>query len=148
MSQAASITVAVRVRPPTEWEGDRLPNPNSETSMFMGDGHLAASPQKAMSSKALRPIIQVMDEKILVFDPKDLDASRAFEQKGFAPPGTKRYKDQRYTFDRVFDETVQQVDVFENTTKPLLDGLLDGFNATVFAYGVSTSGSVHFKRVG
>jgi len=77
-----------------------------------------------------------MDEKVLVFDPKDQDVSRSFEQKGFLPPGTKRYKDQRYTFDRVFDEHAQQTDVFEKTSKPLLDGLLNGFNATVFAYGV------------
>ena len=80
-----------------------------------------------------------MDEKVLVFDPKDQDVCRSFEQKGFAPPGTKKYKDQRYAFDRVFNEDARQIDVFENTTKPLLDGLLDGFNATVFAYGVRTS---------
>lgn len=78
-----------------------------------------------------------MDDHVLIFDPKDPDVSRAFEQRGFLPPGAKRYKDQRYTFDRVFDEHARQIDVFENTTKPLLDGLLDGFNATVFAYGVS-----------
>lgn len=77
-----------------------------------------------------------MDDHVLIFDPKDQDVSRAFEQRGFLPPGAKRYKDQRYTFDRVFDESAQQIDVFEQTTRPLLDGLLDGFNATVFAYGV------------
>lgn len=27
--------------------------------------------------------------------------------------------------------------VFDSTAKPLLDGVLDGYNATVFAYGVS-----------
>ena len=27
--------------------------------------------------------------------------------------------------------------VFERTAKPLLPGVLDGYNATVFAYGVS-----------
>ena len=103
----------------------------------MGDGHLSTpSPTKASSTKSLRPIVQVMDDKVLIFDPKDPDATRAFEQKGFAPPGTKRYKDHRYTFDRVFNEDALQRDVFEGTTRPLLDGLLDGFNATVFAYGV------------
>lgn len=135
---SASITVAVRVRPPSEWEQERLPNDSVGESIFMGDGHLAASPQKPVtSSKALRTIVQVMDDKILVFDPKDPDASRAFEQKGFVPPGTKRYKDMRYAFDRVFSEDARQIDVYEATTRPLLDGLLNGFNATVFAYGVS-----------
>ncbi|KAG8903387.1 kinesin-like protein Klp5 [Tulasnella sp. 403] len=143
MSQAASITVAVRVRPPTGWEQDRLPEPVSwNDSMFMGDGALS-SPRKSAIGKNLRPIIQVVDDRVLIFDPKDLDVSRSFEQRGFLPPGSKRYKDQRFTFDRVFDETAQQVDVFEQTTKPLLDGLLDGFNATVFAYGATGCGKTH-----
>lgn len=30
-----------------------------------------------------------------------------------------------------------QEEVYENTAKPLLDGVLSGYNATVFAYGVS-----------
>lgn len=30
-----------------------------------------------------------------------------------------------------------QDEVYENTAKPLLDGVLKGYNATVFAYGVS-----------
>ncbi|KAG8960479.1 kinesin-like protein Klp5 [Tulasnella sp. 419] len=143
MSQAASIAVAVRVRPPTAWEADRLPEPvGFNDTTFMGDGNLA-SPRKASASKSLRPIVQVMDDKVLIFDPKDPDVSRAFEQKGYLPPGTKRYKDQRYTFDRVFNESAHQIDVFENTTKPLLDGLLDGFNATVFAYGATGCGKTH-----
>jgi hypothetical protein len=32
-----------------------------------------------------------------------------------------------------------QEEVFENTAFPLLDGVLNGFNATIFAYGVSWS---------
>jgi kinesin family protein 18/19 len=30
-----------------------------------------------------------------------------------------------------------QEDVFRETTLPLLEGVLSGFNATIFAYGVS-----------
>lgn len=138
---SASITVAVRVRPPSDWELERLPNDSANDTFFLGDGSLAApsSPAKLSASKSLRPIVQVMDEQVLVFDPKDQDATRAFEQKGFAPPGTKRYKDIRYAFDRVFREDARQADVYEATTRPLLDGLLDGFNATVFAYGVRST---------
>lgn len=33
--------------------------------------------------------------------------------------------------------TASQEEVYENTAKPLLDGVLQGYNATVFAYGVS-----------
>lgn len=45
----------------------------------------------------------------------------------------------RYCFDRVFDQKATQEEVFEQTALPLLPGLLDGFNATVFAYGVRFS---------
>lgn len=40
-------------------------------------------------------------------------------------------------FDRVFTGESRQIDVYEGTTQRLLDGLLDGYNSTVFAYGVS-----------
>jgi kinesin family member 18/19 len=39
-------------------------------------------------------------------------------------------------FDKVFNHEAQQRDVYESTAQPLLQGVLDGFNATVFAYGV------------
>jgi kinesin family protein 18/19 len=41
----------------------------------------------------------------------------------------------RYAFDYVFDADDDQTMVYSNTTKFLIQGLLDGFNATVFAYG-------------
>lgn len=53
------------------------------------------------------------------------------------PPGSKRYKDKRFIFDRVLDHDSTQQGVYESTSKPLLQNVLDGFNATVFAYGVS-----------
>lgn len=42
-----------------------------------------------------------------------------------------------YLFDRVFEPESTQDEVFRETALPLLPGLLDGYNATVFAYGVS-----------
>jgi kinesin family protein 18/19 len=55
----------------------------------------------------------------------------------------KRVKDQTFGFDRVFDENTTQVEVYESTTKGLLDSVLDGFNATVFAYGATGCGKTH-----
>lgn len=81
--------------------------------------------------------MQIIDDRVLTFDPDEKDASRAFVERGFVPPGTKRYKDRRFIFDRVFGHEARQGDVYENTSKPLLKNLLDGFNATIFAYGVS-----------
>ena len=48
-----------------------------------------------------------------------------------------------FAFDRVFDENASQADVYEGTTKNLLDSVLDGYNATVFAYGATGCGKTH-----
>lgn len=48
-----------------------------------------------------------------------------------------------FGFDRVFDGNTTQSDVYEGTTKNLLDSVLDGYNATVFAYGATGCGKTH-----
>lgn len=55
----------------------------------------------------------------------------------------KRKKDQTFGFDRVFDENATQDDVYKATTRSLLDSVLDGYNATVFAYGATGCGKTH-----
>jgi kinesin family protein 18/19 len=45
-------------------------------------------------------------------------------------------------FDQVFNMHANQEEVFEKTVLPLLDGVLNGYNATAFAYGVSCPRSV------
>lgn len=40
-----------------------------------------------------------------------------------------------YTFDCVFSEAASQIDVFNGMVKALVDWVVDGSNATVFAYG-------------
>ena len=47
----------------------------------------------------------------------------------------KRSREKRYMFDIAFDSYNTQLDVYLATTKPLISSVLDGFNATVFAYG-------------
>jgi kinesin family protein 18/19 len=75
-----------------------------------------------------------------VFDPPEDHAIQKFARSG---PTGKRSKDQTFGFDRVFDENITQGDVYEATTKNLLDSVLDGYNATVFAYGATGCGKTH-----
>ncbi|KII95806.1 hypothetical protein PLICRDRAFT_693946 [Plicaturopsis crispa FD-325 SS-3] len=142
MVAAGSITVAVRVRPPTQWEAARLPEPCYDTTM-RGDGALSTPGRSVTSTAPLRDIVQIVDDRILTFDPDEKDKARAFVERGFMPPGTKRYKDKRFMFDRVFDHEARQQDVYAATSQPLLKGLLDGYNATVFAYGATGCGKTH-----
>lgn len=46
----------------------------------------------------------------------------------------------KFTFDRVFDMKVTQREVYEASAKPIIEGVLKGFNGTVFAYGQTGSG--------
>ncbi|KAF9468925.1 kinesin-like protein [Collybia nuda] len=141
MVAAGSITVAVRVRPPTAWEAARLPEPCYDY-MMRGEGALS-TPGKVVNTATLRDIVQIVDDRILTFDPDEKDRARAFVERGFMPPGTKRYKDKRFMFDRVFNHEARQQDVYEATSQPLLKGLFDGYNATVFAYGATGCGKTH-----
>ncbi|TCD67000.1 kinesin-like protein Klp5 [Steccherinum ochraceum] len=142
MVAAGSINVAVRVRPPTSFEAARLPEPTYEFG-FRGDGALSTPGKPATSQSSVRDIVQIIDDRVLTFDPQEKNASRAFAERGFMPPGTKRYKDRRFIFDRVFGHEARQQDVYQNTAKPLLKNLLDGFNATIFAYGATGCGKTH-----
>ncbi|KAH9936940.1 kinesin-domain-containing protein [Amylocystis lapponica] len=141
MVAAGSITVAVRVRPPTSWEAARLPQMTYD-NCIRGDGALS-TPGKVANVSSTRDIIQIVDDRVLTFDPDEKDPSKSFVERGFIPPGTKRYKDRRFIFDRVFNPDAGQQDVYQDTAKPLLSNLLDGFNTTIFAYGATGCGKTH-----
>ncbi|KAF2404657.1 kinesin family protein [Trichodelitschia bisporula] len=136
---ASSISVAVRVRPFTIREAAQLTKCD-DGPLFLGDGSLAGAPPK-LSGKGLRSVIKVVDDKCLVFDPPDDNPVNRFTRTVL--PQGRRIKDQTFAFDRVFDENTTQMDVYEATTRGLLDSVLDGYNATVFAYGATGCGKTH-----
>ncbi|MCJ1382937.1 kinesin-like protein Klp5 [Xylographa soralifera] len=132
---ASSISVCVRVR-----EAAQLTH-TPDGPLFLGDGSLAGVPTPKLTQKGLRSVIKVVDDKCLVFDPPEDNPVHRFSRS--VVPSGKRVKDQTFGFDRVFDENTTQGDVYEATTKNLLDSVLDGYNATVFAYGATGCGKTH-----
>lgn len=52
-------------------------------------------------------------------------------------------KDKQFTFDYVIPPKVSQAELYEQCVAPLVQGLFDGYNATVFAYGQTGSGKTH-----
>lgn len=112
-----SIKVIVRVRPPNERE-------------------LQDNSRKA---------IEIVDNKMLIFDPKEQATPFFFHnvaQKG-RDMLKKQNKQLQFIFDRVFDSTSTNTDVFEGSTKSLINNLLDGYNCSVFAYGATGAGKTH-----
>ncbi|KAJ3033203.1 kinesin-like protein Klp5, partial [Rhizophlyctis rosea] len=130
-SETASIKVAVRVRPllPKERAAEEGASLNDVTGSSTGTG----------GTGGLRKVINVLDDRIIIFDPRDPNASqtRTYAHR------SRRNKEIRYAFDRVFSEAATQRDVYNATAMPLIDGVLDGYNATVFAYGATGCGKTH-----
>ncbi|XP_042310283.1 kinesin-like protein KIF27 isoform X2 [Sceloporus undulatus] len=52
-------------------------------------------------------------------------------------------KDRVFTFDFVFDKYSTQDEVYTTCIKPLVASLIEGYNATVFAYGQTSSGKTY-----
>ncbi|CAH2017766.1 unnamed protein product [Acanthoscelides obtectus] len=48
-----------------------------------------------------------------------------------------------YIFDHVFNQECTNSDVYGSVVKPLVDSFMEGFNATIFAYGQTSSGKTH-----
>lgn len=110
------VRVVVRVRPPT--------------------------PRELESQR--RPVIQVVDERVLVFDPEEYDGGfPGLKWSGSHNGPKKKGKDLTFVFDRVFGEAATQQDVFQHTTHSILDSFLQGYNCSVFAYGATGAGKTH-----
>ena len=89
-----------------------------------------------------RVVIRVLDDNMLVFDPKE-EASPGFfhgKRRRGRDIMHKKNRDIRFAFDRVFDMHCDNREVYENTTQGILHGLLDGYNCSVFAYGATGAG--------
>ncbi|XP_014651096.1 PREDICTED: kinesin-like protein KIF19 [Ceratotherium simum simum] len=56
---------------------------------------------------------------------------------------THRSREKTFIFDTVFDQHASQEDVYCATTRHLVEGVISGYNATVFAYGPSGAGKTY-----
>ena len=97
---SANIRVAVRVRPENERE----------------------------LTGAYRNVIQVVDDRMLIFDPENNGDDFFFHGKkvGRRDLNKRAAKDQKFAFDAVFGPNSTNEDVFENTTKDLIDVIFNG----------------------
>ena len=115
---------------------DDGPGPGPSTSSLM----VAVRTLPVLVEEHLRgvrkDILRVMDERtVVVLDPDD--DKRYLDRRG------GRTKERRYTYDRAFGKRATNKDVYEKTGKVLIDGVLNGRNGTVFAYGATGSGKTH-----
>ncbi|XP_051166326.1 kinesin-II 85 kDa subunit [Leptopilina boulardi] len=48
-----------------------------------------------------------------------------------------------FSFDAVFDTNTSQVDIYNETARPIVDKVLQGYNGTIFAYGQTGTGKTY-----
>lgn len=143
-----SITVAVRVRPFTATELLYLAELLHVRPV---DNVQLAAPVAAEGR--LRRVLRV-DDRMLVFDPEPAEGGANADKslaecaneganEGMTRRHNRRRRPHRFVFDRLLDETAGQSHTFEATVRPVVDSVLDGYNATVFAYGATGCGKTH-----
>ena len=77
--------------------------------------------------------LKVMNEKLVIAkDPKEFHKKNVLR--------SKRSREKQYAFDYAFGPETNSTKVYESTTQFLIDGVLNGYNATVFAYGATGAG--------
>jgi len=59
------------------------------------------------------------------------------------PHSKNRKSDKTYTFNKILTEEASQEETYSSTVKELLDDVLAGYNATVFAYGATGAGKTY-----
>ena len=77
--------------------------------------------------------VKIIDEKIV----------KLKDPNSFLNPNNVRAKEKIMNFDFAFSPIIGQEHIFNSTTKFLIDNVINGFNATVFAYGVTGAGKTY-----
>ncbi|KAJ8513950.1 hypothetical protein OPV22_004384 [Ensete ventricosum] len=110
----------------------RAPSSKRTASLLVS---VKCRPLTEAERKRSRHIVQVTDDKSLtVLDP-DLS-------KDYLELIQNRTKERRYCFDHVFGPGCTNADVYRNISSTI-SGVLQGLNATVFAYGSTGSGKTY-----
>ena len=85
-----------------------------------------------------KQIAEILDDKIVML----ADPVSKFNRPEKAFRGN-RLEEKHYAYDHALGQNASQEDVFDKTTRFLLNGVVNGFNATVFAYGATGAGKTY-----
>eukprot|EP00736_Rhodelphis_marinus_P012093 Rmarinus@m.19927 len=104
--------------------------PVADTSQVRVAVRVRPLPDESLRKK---PIVRVVQDKIVVvLDPTEYDVNIR-----------QRTREKQYAFDVAFCQDSSQHQVYEQSAKNVIDGVLSGQNATVFAYGATGAGKTH-----
>ncbi|KAJ3134119.1 Kinesin- protein 6 [Physocladia obscura] len=116
VSKQATIKIFVRVRPPFK---------NAKLNLHSTPGRYYTVPESE----------------------SEADGSRALPRIGFVVPKDEgqglinnQKENYNYAFNRVFDQSTSQEEIFDHVAKDVILSAMDGYNGTIFAYGQTGSG--------
>lgn len=89
--------------------------------------------ERELSKNTLECVTVASDTTLILAEP--------YDEEGH--PGGAKAKKLQFEYSRVFTKTASNQEVYEWTARPLIPGLLEGVNATIFAYGAAGSGKTH-----
>ena len=113
--------VYVRIRPflPKEYQKLRR---NNSTSLITNQIQV----QNNKNIQILNSIFIVNNKTLYVLDPKHNNP-----------------QEKKYYFNKIFTEQEKNKDVFEQAIKPTINNVINGYNSTTLAYGVTGTGKTH-----
>uniref|UniRef100_A0A2K5CL57 Kinesin-like protein n=1 Tax=Aotus nancymaae TaxID=37293 RepID=A0A2K5CL57_AOTNA len=102
---------------------------------------------KLKSSESVRVVVRCRPmngkEKAASYDKVvDVDVKRG-QVSVKNPKGTAHEMPKTFTFDAVYDWNAKQFELYDETFRPLVDSVLQGFNGTIFAYGQTGTGKTY-----
>jgi hypothetical protein len=111
---AKNFKVAIRVRPPL--------------------------PRELHGERPFQNVVKVdRDERRIIIS----ENLSALEEGGYSTAAPGPYATHTFTFDHVYDIDCGQQKVYETTAKAVVESSLQGYNATVFAYGQTGTGKTY-----
>lgn len=111
----------------------RPPESKQTTTLLVA---VKSRPLTARERIKCRDILRVDDAKVVVV--LDPDVSKEYLDRI-----QNRTKEKRYAFDFAFGAESKNRDVYAATIAPMIDGVIHGLNATIFAYGSTGSGKTY-----
>jgi len=124
-------------------ENTFLTEPTLKNNNYINGSNKNSQKSQIIIAIRLRPLSQ--NEKELS-DIESVSVINSTSLTVSAENSTKKnnqIKYQQFFFDHVFDKNTSQQEIYNKTTKPLLENITEGFNATVFAYGATGSGKTY-----
>lgn len=90
-------------------------------------------PRELAGDVPFHNIIAIDEREQEITVSENIDAVIDENGNAIANPGP--YTTHRYMFDHVYDQSASQKRVYETTARTVVDSALQGYNATIFAYG-------------